>query len=53
MFPEELLELIFTDEDMMRLPIIAQSTAIHSLERIIHENGFEIVKRDMDREVQE
>lgn len=53
MFPEELLELIFTNEDMMRLPIVAQSTAIHALERIIHDNGFKIVKSDMDREVQE
>ena len=53
MFPEELLEKIFVDDEIVKVPIGAQSTILHAMERIIHDNGFEIVKRDMDREVQE
>lgn len=53
MFPVELLEKIFSDEEMMKCPIGMQSTILHSLERIIDESGYRIVKSDMDREVQE
>lgn len=49
--PTELLELIFTDKEIMTCPIGTQSTILHALERIMFDNGFKIVKQDMDGQV--
>lgn len=48
MFDDELLELIFSDEEIRTIPIGAQSTIIHSIERIMEDNGYEVVKKEED-----
>ena len=53
MFSVEILEKIFSDEDIMKCPIGMQSTIIHGIERILDENGYKVISPDMGREVQE
>lgn len=48
LFSDELLELVFSDEDMRTVPIGFQATVIHSIERIIEDNGYEVVKKEED-----
>lgn len=37
MFSDELLEKILTDEEMRKIPVGAQSTAIRAIERVLEE----------------
>lgn len=47
MFDDELLELIFSDEEIRTVPIGFQSTVIHAIDKILLENGYEIRKKEV------
>lgn len=48
MFDDELLEKFLSDDEMRTIPVGCQSTAIHAIERILEENGYELQQRKHD-----
>lgn len=53
MLPEEILLKLFNDEEVMQYPLSVQSTIMHSMERIIDECGYKLIKSDMDKQISE
>lgn len=42
MFSDEILERIFADEEMQKIPIGTQSTAIDVISRVLEEMGVDV-----------
>lgn len=42
MFTDEILERIFADEEMQKIPIGTQSTAIEVISRVLEEMGVDV-----------
>lgn len=42
MFSDEILERIFSDKEMQKIPIGAQSTAVSVIERVLEEMGVDL-----------
>lgn len=45
MFDDELLEIILSDDEMRTIPVGCQSTAIHVIERILEDEGYELQRK--------
>lgn len=42
MFSDEILERIFADKEMQKIPIGAQSTAVEVISRVLEEMGVDV-----------
>lgn len=42
MFSDELLEKFFSDEEIRKCPVGTQSTIIHSIEKILEQEGYNL-----------
>lgn len=42
MFSDEILERIFADKEMQKIPIGTQSTAVEVISRILEEEGIDV-----------
>lgn len=41
MFSDEILEKIFSREDVMKIPIVYQSTMVHAIQEVLEKEGIE------------
>lgn len=47
MFNDDVLELIFADEEVRTVPLAFQAIIIHSIEKILEENGYKVEKKEV------
>lgn len=40
MFSDEILEKIFSREDVMKIPIVYQSTMVHAIQEVLEKEGI-------------